>query len=74
MTGEFPTALLLIIGGLVLPFFKGIWQKIWALTIPIIAFVHLLQFTHGLHGEISFLNFTLVTMRVDKLSLLFGYI
>ena len=74
MTSIFPTALILIFGATVLPFLKGWLRKGWAICIPTIGFIHLLLLPHGAFGQIEFLNFTLTTVRVDKLSLLFGYI
>ncbi len=74
MTVNFPTALILIFGGLLLPFFNGWARKFWAVCVPIFSLIHLLVIPLGSFGIISFLDYSLVTFRVDKLSLLFGYV
>ncbi len=74
MSADFPVALVLILGAAVIPLLPGILRKLWMLALPIVAFALLLGVPHGLHGQVEFLGQTLVFMRVDKLSLLFGYI
>ncbi len=74
MTLNFPTAFILILGGLILPFFSGSLRKLCLIFIPVIAFVHLLILPTGLHGELQFIGYTLSSVRVDKLSQIFGYV
>jgi len=69
-----PPALILILGGLLVPLFKGRARQVWLLALPIISFANLLQMTHGSHWIYPFLNDQIVLGRVDKLSLIFGYI
>ena len=44
------------------------------LLLPILAFAYLLALPYGEFGQVELLGQTLVLMRVDRLSLLFGYI
>lgn len=74
MSGDFPVALIPILGAALIPFLRGGLRSAWMLLLPVIAFGYLLAIPHGLHGEVELLGQTLVLMRVDKLSLLFGYI
>ena len=73
MTGELSPGLILIIGGLLLPLLPGRLRGTYLLALPVLAFAHLFTLPHGEFGQIQLLNLTLVTLRVDKLSLLFGY-
>ena len=74
MSAEFPTALILILGALAVPFLRGRVRAAWMLALPVIAFAHLLSMPVGEHAHAGFLGQTLVLMRVDRLSLVFGYI
>jgi multicomponent Na+:H+ antiporter subunit D len=74
MIGDLSPGLILILGALLVPVLPGILRKIWVLALPVIAFVHLLGFEHGLHGIIPVFDVELVTLRVDRLSLIFGYV
>lgn len=74
MTGDFPVALILIFGAGLIPLLRGKVRSVYMLMLPVLAFVYLLTIPHGAHGQTELLGQTLVLMRVDKLSLLFGYI
>ena len=74
MSAEIPTALILILGSLAVPFLRGHARAAWMLALPVLAFVHLLMLSPGEHAQAGFLGETLVLMRVDRLSLAFGYI
>ncbi len=69
-----PPALIMILGGLLVPLFKGRARQIWLLVLPIISFANLLLIPQGSHWVYPFLSDHLVFGRVDKLSLIFGYI
>ena len=71
---EFPTALMLIAGAAIIPLLWGWARKAWSLVLPLLAFWHLLVLPTGSFGEFELLGHTLVLMRVDKLSLMFGYV
>ena len=74
MSSGLPPALVFIGGALVLPFLKGKTQTGFLLLLPVIGFLNLLQFSAGIHGVVSFWDYQLILARVDRLSLLFGYI
>jgi multicomponent Na+:H+ antiporter subunit D len=74
MSADFPVAWLLILGAALVPLLRGRARAAWLLALPAAAFVWLLLLPHGEHGRFELLGYTLTTMRVDRLSLLFGYI
>ena len=74
MIGEFSPGLVLILGALLVPLLRGRARGAYMLALPIVAFAHILGLSHGAFGQVELLDLTLVTLRVDKLSLLFGYI
>ncbi|MDH4189582.1 MAG: Na(+)/H(+) antiporter subunit D [Betaproteobacteria bacterium] len=74
MSAEFPTALIMILGALAVPLLRGRVRAAWMLALPVLALAHLLSMPLGDHAHAGFLGETLVLMRVDRLSLVFGYI
>lgn len=67
-------ALILILGGLLLPLVPARVKKVWLLMVPILAFARVLVLTPGEFGKVQFLEWTLTFGRVDALSSVFGYI
>jgi multicomponent Na+:H+ antiporter subunit D len=74
MIDTVPPALIFIIGALLVPFIKGKWKSAYMLLIPVIGFINLIKIPEGTHWVVTFLDYDLVFGRVDRLSLLFGYI
>lgn len=74
MSADFPVALILIVGSLAVPLLRGRWRAGYMLLLPVVAFLWLLALPHGVHARFDVLGQALVLMRVDRLSLLFGYI
>ena len=74
MSADFPVALVLIVGSLFVPLLRGRWRAGYLLLLPVVAFLWLLALPHGEYARFELLGQTLVLMRVDRLSLLFGYI
>ena len=74
MIGDFPVALIPILGAAGVPLFRGHLRSAYLVALPLLAFAYLLTVPTGLHGQVEVLGQSLVLMRVDKLSLLFGYI
>jgi len=74
MTEWFHPALLMIIGGLMLPLFKGGWQKGLSLLIPALVIYEVALMTPGIYGSVDFAGIPLVLFKVDKLSLVFGWV
>lgn len=74
MIDTVPPATIYIIGALLVPFIKGRWKSAYLLLIPVIGFINLLHIPEGTHWMVRFLDYDLIFGRVDRLSLLFGYI
>jgi multicomponent Na+:H+ antiporter subunit D len=74
MIGELSPGLILIVGGLLIPLLKPGLRGPFTLMLPVIAFAYLLTLPHGELGQVRLFDLPLVTLRVDRLSLLFGYI
>jgi multicomponent Na+:H+ antiporter subunit D len=74
MIDTVPPALIFIIGGLLVPFIKGKWKSAYMLLIPVVGFINLISIPEGTHWVVRFLEWDLVFGRIDRLSLLFGYI
>lgn len=67
-------ALIIFVGAALLPLVPERLRKAWLLLIPALAFVRTLFLAQGTFGEVQFLQWKLVFGRVDRLSLIFGYI
>jgi multicomponent Na+:H+ antiporter subunit D len=74
MISTVPPAFIFIVGGLLVPFIKGKWKSAYLLLIPVIGFINLISIPEGTHWVANFLGYDVVFGRVDRLSLLFGYI
>jgi multicomponent Na+:H+ antiporter subunit D len=74
MIGDFPPAALLILGALLVPFFKGNARNWYVIILPAVAFYLIYQLQPGSSWQIHFFGFDLTFLRVDKLSKVFGYI
>ena len=74
MTGEASPGLILILGALVVPLIRGRVRSAYMLMLPMLAFAYLLTLPHGELGQVRLFDLPLIMTRVDRLSLLFGYI
>lgn len=74
MIAELSPGLVLILGALVVPLLPDRVRHAWMLALPALAFWQLLSLPMGEHGIVKVFDLTLVTARVDRLSLMFGYI
>ena len=74
MNADFPVALILIFGGALVPLVRGGMRVAYMLLLPAVVLVWLLALPQGEFGQVQLLGQTLVLMRVDRLSLLFGYV
>lgn len=74
MIGEVSPGLILILGALLVPLLKGVVRSAYMLTLPALAFAQLVTLPYGDLGQISVLGLPLVTLRIDRLSTIFGYI
>ncbi|MGD9866866.1 MAG: Na(+)/H(+) antiporter subunit D [Hyphomicrobiales bacterium] len=71
---EISPGLVLVLGALLVPVLRGRARAIYTLALPVLAFAHLAMLPYGNFGEIQFLGLDLVTLRVDRLSSIFGFI
>jgi multicomponent Na+:H+ antiporter subunit D len=74
MIDTVPPAFIFIVGGLLTPLIKGKWKSAFLLLIPVVGFINLISIPEGTHWVIRFLEWDLVLGKIDRLSLLFGYI
>jgi len=74
MIGEVSPGLILILGALLVPLLKGLVRSAYMLALPALAFAQLVALPYGDLGQISVLGLPLVTLRIDRLSTIFGYI
>lgn len=74
---NFPPAILLFLGALIVPFLKPAWRSFYVIALPLVALLLILQLEEGQSWQFSFLGFTsdpVEFLRVDKLSRAFGII
>jgi multicomponent Na+:H+ antiporter subunit D len=74
MTAEFPPGLLLIGGAVLVPFIKGNLRSVYMLVLPLLGIWQLTALELGTFGAMSVYGFEQTHVRIDKLSLIFGYI
>lgn len=72
--GNLPPGLLLIIGALLIPFLHGRTLQTWLVVLPLISFVHMQLMPVNARVEWSAFGLQLIPVRVDSLSLVWGYI
>jgi len=71
---EFPPGLLLILGAILVPLLPQIVRNGYMLALPVIGFWGLLMLPEGVHFGFDIFGYSLAPVRVDGLSLVFGYI
>ncbi|MFW6055661.1 MAG: Na(+)/H(+) antiporter subunit D [Thermodesulfobacteriota bacterium] len=69
-----PPAAIFILGSILVPFLRGRGKSIYMLLLPVAAFGVLLLLPEGVFWTREFWGQTLIFGRIDKLSLIFGYI
>jgi multicomponent Na+:H+ antiporter subunit D len=69
-----PPGLLLIVGALVIPLLPRRWQPWLAVLLPVLGFIHVLMLEPGASHQLRLFDYELTVVRVDRLSLVFGYI
>src|SRR5579883_849293 len=67
-------ALILIFGAALLPLVPARLKKAYLLAIPVLVFIRTIGMQAGVFGQVQYLDWNLTFGRVDKLSLVFGYI
>ena len=71
---ELPPGLILIVGAFLVPFFHGNVRNIYMLLLPIFGIWGLLTVSNGVYFPFEIFGYNLSPVRIDRLSLLFGYI
>lgn len=71
---EFPPGTLLAVGALLLIVTKDRLQGVLSLLLPVVSFIHLLQFEVGTQVTLSLFSYELTPIRIDRLALVWGYI
>lgn len=74
MISGIPPAAVFIFGALLVPFMKGRVKSIYMLLLPAFTFLILVNMQEGRYWICNFLNYNLTFGRVDRLSMVFGYI
>lgn len=74
MNADFPVALILILGAALVPLLHGYLRAGYMILLQVVSFIWLLALPQGEFGQVQLFGQTLTLMRVDRLSLLFGYI
>ncbi len=74
MIAEVSPGLILIAGGILVPLLPARLRSLPLVVLPVLAFAYLLTLPDGEWGRLQVMDLSLVTLRVDKLSLLFGYV
>jgi multicomponent Na+:H+ antiporter subunit D len=74
MIGSIPPGLVLILGALVAPLLPRRLRSIYLLALPAVGLWGIIGENHGTYGLYEAFGYQLAMVRVDKLSLMFGYI
>ncbi len=74
MNNLIPPAAVLIIGALFVPLIKGRLKSAYMLLLPALVFMSLIKMPEGRYWIVKVLDYSLVFGRVDRLSMVFGYI
>jgi multicomponent Na+:H+ antiporter subunit D len=74
MIKPIPPAFLYILGALFIPFFKGRLKPLYLLSVSVIAFINLFFMEAGTSWVHPFLNYDWIFLKVDRLSLIVGYV
>jgi multicomponent Na+:H+ antiporter subunit D len=67
-------SLVLILGALLVPVFRGLAQKLILLAVPALALLAVLGTAPGSYGSFEFLNMEMTLGRADSLSLVFAHV
>ena len=66
--------LILLVGGALLPLLRGRWLQLIYILLPVVGLANLWGLQMGETLQMNFLSLDLLVCRVDKMSLLFGYL
>jgi multicomponent Na+:H+ antiporter subunit D len=71
---EIPPFLPFFIGALFAAVTRGTLRSVIMLAMPVVSALHLWMVPEGVHLQLAFFDYQLTPYRVDKLSLMFGYV
>ncbi len=74
MIADLPPGLILILGGLAIPFIPAGLRRYYMLALPVLGLLQLLLLPTGAQGQIEMFGHTLTFLRVDGLAMAFGII
>ncbi len=74
MSGSLHPALVLFVGALLIPLLGGWLRKGFLVLVPVVGFINVLTLDTGASATLFLGGYELLVLRVDKLSLLFGYL
>ncbi len=74
MINWIPPGLIFIFGAILIPLLKGRTRQAYLLLLPVFACFSLLNMPEGTGYILDFLGYELILGRVDKLSMVFGYV
>jgi multicomponent Na+:H+ antiporter subunit D len=69
-----PPGSILLLGALLVPLLRGRMQQSYLLALPVLSFLHLLSLPHDLTVHLALFDYDLTPVRIDRLSLVWGYI
>ncbi|MCL0046733.1 Na(+)/H(+) antiporter subunit D [Thermodesulfovibrionales bacterium] len=69
-----PPGFVFIFGAILLPLLKGRVRQAYLLLLPILAYLSLLNLPEGTGFILKFIDYELILLRVDKVSMIFGHI
>jgi len=71
---EFNPGLIMIVGGLFVPLLPGVGRRALLLALPVLGMAYTIALDPGMSQTTELFGYTLELLRVDKLSLVWGYI
>ncbi len=74
MSNVIPPFVIFILGALVIPLLNERVRSVYVIAIPVVGFINLVLIPANTLMTVNFLDFQLTMVRIDRLSLAFGYI
>ncbi|ACN16598.1 MnhA1 [Desulforapulum autotrophicum HRM2] len=74
MSNVMPPFVIFILGALVIPFLNERVRSVYVVALPVVGFINLLLIPVDTLMTVNFLDYQLTLVRIDRLSLAFGYI
>ena len=71
---ELSPGLTLIAGSVLIPLLRGRLRSAYLVLLPLLGLAHLSLLSSGEFGQVEFLGLHLVLLRVDRWSMVFGWI